>query len=107
MHETTAMPDGGPPRRHGRGQAPARYRRTYHAGMTVLARAARSRWPELPVELAIAAVVAATTVLAVWTELRWSPYPIRAAGWAYACAAVAAGALVARRRRPVAVLAVG
>lgn len=66
-----------------------------------------ARWPELPVELLVAGAAAATTGLGVWAELAWTPYPIHGPFPAYALALVAAGVLVARRRRPVLVTAVG
>jgi signal transduction histidine kinase len=69
--------------------------------------AARTRFPELPVELALAAAMAVVTCTGVAFELTYSPYPVPPVAGAYLLGVASAAVLVARRRRPVLVAVAG
>ena len=66
-----------------------------------------SRFPEMRVEVALAALVAVATGTGVRFELTYSPYPVPPAVGGYLLAAASAAVLVFRRRRPVLVAWLG
>jgi signal transduction histidine kinase len=73
----------------------------YAARVATAWSAVRTRYPELPVELLLAAAVAAVITAGVGVELAYSPNPVPPRAGAYLLGVAAAAVLVARRRHPV------